>query len=208
MLNKVMGRPKDLKKRHAILEAAQELFLEFGYDGSSMEKIAKVAGVSKLTVYNHFQDKAQLFSAAIERACEERLPKQLFEIDTRHPEQILLSLGCHFLNALYSPEAIKLHLLMSSLVHSNNELVEMFFSAGPKRTHQNIQELFEKLKQLNHMKIDNSEEAAQLFISLLTDTHYDHVLWNIKPVPTPHEIEQKVHQRLNIMFKIYPLTTC
>jgi TetR/AcrR family transcriptional repressor of mexJK operon len=35
-----------------------------------MNQIAREAGVSKLTVYNHFQDKATLFSCAIEDTCE------------------------------------------------------------------------------------------------------------------------------------------
>ena len=51
------GRPKDPAKRLAILEAAKRLFMQNGYDGSSMDAIAAEAGVSKLTVYSHFTDK-------------------------------------------------------------------------------------------------------------------------------------------------------
>ena len=50
------GRPKDQAKRLAILEAAKTLFMRNGYEGSSMDAIAAEAGVSKLTVYNHFTD--------------------------------------------------------------------------------------------------------------------------------------------------------
>ena len=64
------GRPKDLEKRQRILEVARQLFLQHGYHGSSMDHIAKEAYVTKLTVYNHFQDKANLFSCAIEETCE------------------------------------------------------------------------------------------------------------------------------------------
>ncbi|KAG1258263.1 hypothetical protein G6F65_015638 [Rhizopus arrhizus] len=46
------GRPKDLGKRAAILEAAKALFIEQGYTGVSMDAIAAQAGVSKLTVPN------------------------------------------------------------------------------------------------------------------------------------------------------------
>ena len=59
------GRPKDLAKRAAILEAAKQLFLEQGYQGVSMDQIAATAGVSKLTVYSHFGDKETLFAATI-----------------------------------------------------------------------------------------------------------------------------------------------
>ena len=207
-MQRIMGRPKDLQKRQAILESATQLFLELGYEGSSMDKIAKLAGVSKLTVYNHFQDKAHLFTAAIELACEQRMPKHLFEIKSNDDVyEVLYAMGCHFLTALYSPEAIKLTLLMSSLVQQNPELIQMFFEAGPKRTHQNIEDLFNQIKVLNLLKIEDSQEAAQLFISLLTDSHYDHTLWNMKPIPHPDEISQKVKQRILMLFKIYPIVT-
>ena len=65
-----VGRPKDLEKRQRILSVAKALFLAHGYHASSMNQIAREAGVTKLTVYNHFQDKATLFSCAIEDTCE------------------------------------------------------------------------------------------------------------------------------------------
>ena len=68
------GRPKDPAKRAAILEAAKTLFLAGGFSGTSMDAVAKEAGVSKLTVYSHFSDKETLFSAAIEAKCQNMLP--------------------------------------------------------------------------------------------------------------------------------------
>ena len=49
-----VGRPKDDQKAYAILEAAGTLFLKNGMMGTTMDEIAQAAGVSKLTVYNHF----------------------------------------------------------------------------------------------------------------------------------------------------------
>ena len=46
------GRPKDLAKRRAILDAAKILFLSKGYANTSMDAVATEAGVSKLTVYS------------------------------------------------------------------------------------------------------------------------------------------------------------
>ncbi|WP_330970248.1 TetR/AcrR family transcriptional regulator, partial [Lysobacter sp. A3-1-A15] len=58
------GRPKDLAKRAAILDAAKSMFTQYGFGGASMDQIAAEAGVSKLTVYSHFGDKETLFAAA------------------------------------------------------------------------------------------------------------------------------------------------
>ncbi|MEX1659520.1 TetR/AcrR family transcriptional regulator [Streptomyces pseudovenezuelae] len=54
-------------KRESILDAAVELFLELGFDQTSMDAVAAQAGVSKTTVYAHFGDKLELFRAVIAR---------------------------------------------------------------------------------------------------------------------------------------------
>lgn len=201
-----IGRPKDLNKRHAILESATTLFLELGYEGSSMEKIAKLAGVSKLTVYSHFQDKAHLFTAAIELACAQKLPKTLFDLHDQSDLELVLQQVCQsFLKTLYSPEAMKLTLLMSSLIPHNSELVNMFYHAAPAPTHKNIINLLEKACQFDLIEINNCVQACEFLISILADVNYDRALWQLRPVPTPEQIQIHVQQRLEIFFKIYPL---
>ena len=54
-------------KRTLVLDAAAEIFLDKGFDQTSMEAVAARAGVSKATVYAHYRDKAGLFEAVIER---------------------------------------------------------------------------------------------------------------------------------------------
>lgn len=55
------------KKRNSIVDAAIQAFQEEGYDNTSMDRIAELAGASKRTVYNHFPSKEALFEAVIER---------------------------------------------------------------------------------------------------------------------------------------------
>ena len=57
-----------------ILEAAQSTFLTSGYD-VSLDEIARVAGVSKPTIYSHFGDKDRLFRAAMVALAEEMAPR-------------------------------------------------------------------------------------------------------------------------------------
>ena len=54
------NRPRDPKKRKAIIEAAKTAFTEFGIQNTSMDKLAQQADVSKRTVYNHFENKEKL----------------------------------------------------------------------------------------------------------------------------------------------------
>jgi len=53
------------QKRQTILEGAVKVFTKYGYEASSMDHIAEVAGVSKRTVYNHFPSKEILFQAIV-----------------------------------------------------------------------------------------------------------------------------------------------
>jgi TetR/AcrR family transcriptional repressor of mexJK operon len=79
------GRPKDLAKRRAILDAAKNLFVRNGYASTSMDAVAAEAGVSKLTVYSHFTDKETLFSAAVVARCEEQMPELFVDLPRDMP---------------------------------------------------------------------------------------------------------------------------
>lgn len=65
-------RNSSLDKVEQILQGAMHEFLLHGYAGTSMDRIATCAGVSKATVYSHFQDKQGLFKALIEKLAHER----------------------------------------------------------------------------------------------------------------------------------------
>jgi AcrR family transcriptional regulator len=56
-------RSRSAEKTAAILEGAIRVFLEQGYVGTTMDRVAIAAGVSKPTLYSHFQDKEGLFNA-------------------------------------------------------------------------------------------------------------------------------------------------
>src|SRR5437762_1457394 len=58
-----------MRKRTAIVDAARNAFLEGGYAQTSMDRIAAAAGVSIKTVYRHFENKDDLFSAVMQAAC-------------------------------------------------------------------------------------------------------------------------------------------
>ena len=67
------GRPRDLQKRETILAAASARFFELGILATTMDLVAKRAGVSKMTVYAHFAKKPALLAAVFNRT-HERFP--------------------------------------------------------------------------------------------------------------------------------------
>src|ERR1051326_809369 len=57
---------EDTSKRRQILDGARKVFMDLGFDGASMNEIARAAGVSKGTLYVYFTDKSRLFEAIVE----------------------------------------------------------------------------------------------------------------------------------------------
>src|SRR5438552_16855775 len=56
---------EDSSKRRQILDGARKVFMDLGFDGASMNEIARSAGVSKGTLYVYFADKSRLFEAIV-----------------------------------------------------------------------------------------------------------------------------------------------
>lgn len=91
------------RRRPVVLDAALELFLERGYEGTSMETIARAAGVTKPVVYDCFPGKEELFRALLRRE-EERILGEIraaFEsADLSDPEATLIEGYTGFLRAV------------------------------------------------------------------------------------------------------------
>lgn len=162
------GRPKDLVKRQAILDAAKNLFMSNGYDGSSMDAIAAEAGVSKLTVYSHFTDKETLFCAAVKSKCEEQLPELFFELAADAPiENVLLTIGRSFHALINSRESVELHRLMVTQATQNPKLSQLFYEAGPQRLLNEMARLLSRAELTGKLRIDDPHCAADQFFSLV-----------------------------------------
>jgi TetR/AcrR family transcriptional regulator, regulator of autoinduction and epiphytic fitness len=67
-----VDRDNSVDKVDQILQGAMREFLQNGYAGTSMDRVAVAAGVSKATVYSHFQDKEGLFKVLIEQLASKK----------------------------------------------------------------------------------------------------------------------------------------
>ena len=77
------------EKANAILSGAMKQFLIHGFAATSMDRVATAAGVSKATVYNHFQDKKALFNALVRRMAQEHCASVMPEPLHGNPEVVL-----------------------------------------------------------------------------------------------------------------------
>ena len=101
------------RRRPLVLDAAFDLFLQRGYEGTSMEAIAAAAGITKPVVYACFTGKEELFEALLRReesrvlaAIQESLPA---DADVEDPEPLLVEALTAFLRAVAdSPDAYRI----------------------------------------------------------------------------------------------------
>ncbi len=125
---------KKKKNKQAILEAAISLFSENGYENTSIENIAKVAGVGKGTVYSYFQTKKDI----IKGFCEYELEKIHHELvirsnqDTPVLEQMLTIYMTEFNHVTQNREFGRIFMRESvfpsdSDVHDNSQIDDKYF---------------------------------------------------------------------------------
>ncbi len=122
-------------KAELVVQAARRLFLEHGYGATSMEAVARAAGVSKATLYAHFASKAELFSAIIATECRRIAPTvDDGEVDTLPAREALFRIGRTLLTLVLSPQALSAYRVVVAETPRFPELGRAFYEAGPATT--------------------------------------------------------------------------
>lgn len=93
-----------------VLEAAQSLFAEQGFDAVSISNIADRAGVSKANIYHHFSSKTELYYAVLKSACSAsaELLSELDEQEESFESRLRQFARCHLKNLLENQDASNL----------------------------------------------------------------------------------------------------
>jgi len=94
--------------REAIVAAATELFLEHGYDRTSLAQVAKRAGVSKATLFKQFPTKALLFEGAVLAAADAPADHEVVAPPPDDFYSGLVALGLAYAEMLSLPRALDL----------------------------------------------------------------------------------------------------
>ncbi|SDE52432.1 MULTISPECIES: TetR/AcrR family transcriptional regulator [Kordiimonas] len=162
------GRPRDVEKNSAIIDAASQLFLENGFDGTSMDEVAKRAGVSKQTVYSHFSSKEQLFADSIHITIEKYFPDQALQgLETHTLEGDLTVVATKFARLLMSQDAMAMHRVLVAAAGRGPALAKIFWEAGPAEMIVKLSAFLKVWVDRGELDIDDLEKAAGRLVSLL-----------------------------------------
>jgi TetR/AcrR family transcriptional repressor of mexJK operon len=156
-----------MEKREAILDAAQSLFAERGIDGVPIEAIAARSGVSKVTVYGHFGDKATIFDSIVQRETE-RLAQSICGAlkSSGSLEDRLTGFGMALIEMLTQPCHLALDRAVSLEAQRNPSLGRRFFEAGPGHVRQMLTDLLAKEQAEGRIVLDDPAYAAKDLLAL------------------------------------------
>lgn len=155
------------EKRQVILEGAVKVFIESGYDVSSMDKIAEVAGVSKRTVYNHFQSKESLFQAVVDDFLSQRdLQKPIEYSKTRSLDEQLREFAEAELYLIDDPIRRGLSKFLTSIFVMDIEFGKKVRGQA-KPPHESFIQWLNAAKEDGKLNFESAGLTAQIFYGLV-----------------------------------------
>ncbi|GIU25831.1 TetR family transcriptional regulator [Shewanella colwelliana] len=148
------------QKKAQILTAAIDLFCGQGFPNTSMDEVAKKAGVSKQTVYSHFGSKDDLFIASIESKCVvHQVTDELFT-NPDDPVSALMQFGSYFGEMIISPEALDVFKTCVAQSDSHPEISQLFFNAGPQHLLGLLERYFIEVEQRHTYRFGDCRDAG------------------------------------------------
>ncbi|WP_284126455.1 TetR/AcrR family transcriptional regulator [Parerythrobacter aestuarii] len=162
-----IGRPADQAKRDAIVRAAADSFFAVGYAATSIEQVAASAGVSKVTIYNHFKDKGGLFASAVEHECGKL--RGTFSLDGLAAGSLrerLTAIGEAMVAFLSRPEMVQFERRIAAETENEPAIGEAFLAAGPHRMKAAFTMLLTAMDTAGEIAVPDPELAAEQFASM------------------------------------------
>lgn len=198
------GRPKSADKNRAIVDAAGALFLSLGFERTSMDEVARTAGVSKQTVYAHFVNKERLFRAVIAHKVADYFPEDPISYAQAHTlEQTLRMIGGQYLRLVLSDEAVALFRVLCAAGEGHPKMVQLFFEEGPQRLSAAIRGCLEQACARGELACDDVEKATSRLCSLLRGELHLKRLLGLADAVTPAEIDGHVAGCTRAFLRLY-----
>ena len=155
------------KKELEVLNVASDYFLRHGYQGTSVNAIARNSGISKESIYRYFKSKKELFEAVIAKELEEyqfKLHKIDFEFESIALDVALQSIGESIVGAVTTDRTLGLRRLIFQEARKSPDIGHYYYEVGPREAYRDLEKLFA-------MQPGNSrlppEKLARYFVGML-----------------------------------------
>jgi AcrR family transcriptional regulator len=190
-------------KRRQILDGARAVFFASGFDGASMNDIARSAGVSKGTLYAYFESKEDLFKEIIREQKAQTAERLCVFGRKGDVRDMLADFGRSLLLKLTDPGLISLGRVVIGAAEKFPAVGRALYEAGPLYGATRLAEELRGLEDAGVLKLPDPERAAWQFIDLCQSRLYKQVLFGVVDRADPKEIEATVAAAVDVFMKAY-----
>lgn len=191
-------------KRRQILDGARTVFLAQGFDAASMGEIARVAGVSKGTLYVYFDSKERLFEEIVQGQCRSHA-EQVFALDSddHDVEAVLTRLGRGFVRFLCRPNGVSPLRTVISIADRMPEIGKKFYETGPAFGIARVSRYLEDQAAAGVLAVEDCELAAAQFLDSCQSTTFKPMLFNASERPSDERIDHVVATAVRTFLAAY-----
>lgn len=179
------------RKVDQVLSGAREIFLRDGFEGASVDEIAKAAGVSKATLYSYFSDKRQLFQEVVQAECQRMSTEIVSKMDESMPIRDALELAAFSLTKfLVSEFAQRVFRICIAERDRFPELGQAYYEAGPGNGHQQLVAHLQESVAAGCLKIDDVDMAAYQFSELCKTRYFAMACFGVRSEFSDEELRE------------------
>jgi AcrR family transcriptional regulator len=156
------------RKFGQVLEGARKVFLRDGFEGASVDDIAREAGVSKATLYSYFPDKRLLFMAIATDECERQADEAVEFIYTgeKPVEEVLRFAARTLIDYVSSDLGLQTYRLCVAESDRFPQLGQQFYASGPLLVRSRMVEYLRHAVEKGELAVEDLELAADQFAEL------------------------------------------
>jgi TetR/AcrR family transcriptional repressor of mexJK operon len=178
-----------LPKRDAIIVAGARVFMEQGFESASMDEVARIAGVSKATIYSYFDGKQDLFGAIITGRCQAMIPViESAALGDQPPAEALRQIGRQFLDLLMSKGPLALYRVVLAEAGRFPALGRTFYQSGPDKVAAALGDYLARQHAAGALSVPKPRVSAEQFIGMvLGQIHIRLLLGIAETAPAPEE---------------------
>jgi AcrR family transcriptional regulator len=194
---------EDNSKRRQILDGARKVFMNLGFDGASMNEIARSAGVSKGTLYVYFTDKSRLFEAMVEEEALEK-SKIAYNLDpARDVETTLREFGRNYIGGMCRPGGGSSIRTVMAIAERMPDVGRRFYENVLAKSINNLAEYLEAHVRPGDLVIDDCQLAAAQFMQMCQATLFLPFVFQAEPAPSAERIARVVDSATLLFLRTY-----
>lgn len=192
------------RKYDQVLAGARRVFMADGFEGASVDEIARAAGVSKATLYSYFPDKRLLFMEVAQSECDRMAAATMAQIDdTRPPRQVLTLVARQLIEFLLSDFAQKVFRICVAERERFPELGRAFYANGPEMGRKRLGEYLSCAAGRGELALDDVTMAADQFTELCKARLWTRAVFGIQSEFSPREVDHVATHAVDMFLARY-----